>query len=107
MACGKPVFVSGTNGTDGWVTRHDFLDMRRSNMAGYFLNDKGETFLSIDDTISELKKYNNDMGRANRDIAEQYLSSIKMAQEYDQLMRRLYEGRVKRHSGDKQGISSQ
>lgn len=107
MACGKPVFVSGTNGTDGWVTKENFLAMRYSNMAGYFRNRNGESFLSSDEITSELKKYTKKMEKVNRTLAERYLSSVTMAQEYDQLMRRLYEGRVERHSGNKQGISSQ
>ena len=92
MACGKPVFVSGTNGTDGWITEGNFLDIRHSNAAGYYLDDKGENFLPIEKLIDNLKFYNKNMGEVNRMLAEKYLSSVTMAQEYDNVMRRLHEG---------------
>jgi len=92
MARGKPVFMDGYNGTDGWITEENFEDALKGNCSGW-LNDweHGQTFLSVEKLIDELKKYDYKMGETNRKLAENYLSSTVMSNKYDEIIKNLYQ----------------
>jgi len=86
MACGRPVFVYGHHGCDGWINEWNFKELRRSNCSGYYTECK----FDIDGLVEQLKLYDKKQGDINRKLAEDYLSSVEMARRYSRLIRSLY-----------------
>jgi hypothetical protein len=84
MACGKPVFVGGNNGVDGWMKPYTHGIFLYKNCSGY-VNHVGEE--SFDKIVCQLKRYRPYDGKVNRILAKTnhsaesmylgYLSAIK------------------------------
>jgi len=85
MACGRPAFVYGEHGCDGWINDHNFLELRRGNCSGYYT----ECQYDVDGLVDQLKKYDFRQGKRNRILAEKHLSSTVMAKRYEELIRRV------------------
>jgi glycosyltransferase involved in cell wall biosynthesis len=66
MACGRAVFVYDVHGADGWVTPDTVDDIASCTFSGKRYRRR----LTAEQLVEELDRYDPEMGRANRRIAE-------------------------------------
>ncbi|HUO74230.1 MAG TPA: hypothetical protein VMU39_25890 [Solirubrobacteraceae bacterium] len=90
MAAGRPTYVYGPVGGDGWVTPARYPAMEADGFAGISARD-----LVIDAArVSEdLRSWNEHMGEVNRDLASAHHSAREHATELVELARTLEHGR--------------
>jgi hypothetical protein len=90
MACGRPAFVYGRVGGDGWVTPDSYATQEAVNFTG--VTETG-TFATADTLEAQLRGYRRSMGINNRDLARLHHSASRHAEEVVGLLERLAPGR--------------
>ena len=81
MASGKPVFVSGPFGTDGWIKPETFEVFLFRNCSGW----AGRMHLSLQELQKFIEQYDAADGMVNRQLAEKYLSAEIMINKFEEL----------------------
>ena len=87
MACGRPVFIYGDNGCDGWITEWNFKELLRGNCSGWYTECKYD----LDGLVDQLEKYDFKQGKINRKLVEENISLEIMGRKFDRIIRNVYE----------------
>src|SRR5919108_3349249 len=85
MAAGRPAFVFGLAGVDGWVTPNSYAALEADGFAGAA---NGEV-IDAGRLKSDLRAYSSEMGEANHDLATLHHDAEQHAITLVQLFRRL------------------
>ena len=86
MASGKPVFIYGHNGADGWVKKENFEYFLKRNCSGW---SKHINLADYKDVADQISQYNSCDGNTNRKLSEKYLDSKKMAEKYKEIFEKI------------------
>jgi hypothetical protein len=77
MAAGRPTFIHGVVGTDGWVTVDRYAEMESDGFAG--LSRRDVTF-DVAALTDELRRWDPELGEVSRDLASAHHAAEEHAQ---------------------------
>jgi hypothetical protein len=85
MAAGKPTYVYGVAGGDGWVTSDSYPALEADGFSGQ----ASDAAVDVDSLRADLALWSADMGEPNRDLAYRNHDAAKHAEDLVSLWRRL------------------
>jgi len=83
MACEKNVICADYQGNDGFLDDKSYYELRKNNLSGRRYNQP----ITVENIIRELKKYNPQQGRMNRQLILKYHNIEDTTQNYLDLYR--------------------